>query len=495
MPIVTIYHRNGEIRELRPIENGMINGVVKRYSEDGKLVREIPYVDGVKQGVKKQYYPDGTIKAEIPYIDGSVHGIKRKFNKYGLLFESIQYGNGEYVKQCFYDPYFAAGLTEEEKKTKQRHEENFRIAHETFLKDSAEVLNEYGAFDNPKQIRSNVYKKFPLPDDVELADIVSSVKIEFATDELFTESSVGTCLTISNGNQILAQYERIELGERELLSRQISFNDWQHFIDVLFNKAFCHEWAQAYYDKTDHLGYFPCNEDWGFLKINFKQPSFGYQKTATYWSRKEPPFWNLVLEEVQSLVEIIKGNEPIKQEKQVRENTFVKHLIKNCSPNEFVDERDGNIYKTVKIGNQIWMAENLAYKTPNAKYFGEEVREGDGDLQDNHTEWGYFYFYDEATTIACPTGWHLPSNSEWGSAVSYYTDNYDNAESAINALEILGSGYYENGWELDENPLPTFWTSNSTPNAPFFNLGNNSFVSSYSVSDELAMNSIRCVQD
>ena len=161
----------------------------------------------------------------------------------------------------------------------------------------------------------------------------------------------------------------------------------------------------------------------------------------------------------------------------------------------FCDDRDGHVYKKVTVGTQIWMAENLAYKTPNAKYFGEEVREGDGDLQDNHTEWGYFYFYDEATTIACPTGWHLPSNSEWGSAVSYYTDNYDNAESAINALEILGSGYYEDGWELDENPLPTFWTSNSTPNAPFFNLGNNSFVSSYSVSDELAMNSIRCVQD
>ena len=154
MPIETIYHRNGEIRELRPIENGIINGVVKRYSEKGFLASEIPYVNGLMNGVKKRYFPDGMIKAKIPYVDGLIHGLKKRYNKHGILFESIQYDHGEYVRICYYDSYFASGLTEAEHLSEIQREKIRKTANSVFLNESESyfALDETFLSFNPSKI-------------------------------------------------------------------------------------------------------------------------------------------------------------------------------------------------------------------------------------------------------------------------------------------------------------------------------------------------------
>jgi uncharacterized protein (TIGR02145 family) len=71
----------------------------------------------------------------------------------------------------------------------------------------------------------------------------------------------------------------------------------------------------------------------------------------------------------------------------------------------FTDTRDCKTYRTLRIGNQIWMADNLDYDTGH----GTWVYDNDDS---NPTTYGRLYNW-EAAHEACPTGWHLPSDEEW----------------------------------------------------------------------------------
>lgn len=84
---------------------------------------------------------------------------------------------------------------------------------------------------------------------------------------------------------------------------------------------------------------------------------------------------------------------------------IVMFAVSACS-DSFTDERDGQSYDMVQIGNQIWMAENLNFANASLASFCP-----DGDDR-NCKQYGRLYTW-EAAQKACPAGWHLPSAGEF----------------------------------------------------------------------------------
>ncbi len=113
-----------------------------------------------------------------------------------------------------------------------------------------------------------------------------------------------------------------------------------------------------------------------------------------------------------------------------------------CEYGSITDARDGQIYKTVKIGDQWWMAENLNFKTDRSRCYNDSLEycEIYGRLYSwidavdmNESECGdtgYLCSAPEVTQGVCPLGWHLPTKTEFETLV----------------LAVGGSWNEWNGW-------------------------------------------------
>jgi uncharacterized protein (TIGR02145 family) len=84
--------------------------------------------------------------------------------------------------------------------------------------------------------------------------------------------------------------------------------------------------------------------------------------------------------------------------------------IKIADGGLYVDERDGQAYQTVKIGNQIWMTENLRYTIDGSSCYNND--------ESLCKLYGRLYRWDDARK-AIPEGWHLPSYTDWECLVNY----------------------------------------------------------------------------
>jgi len=132
-------------------------------------------------------------------------------------------------------------------------------------------------------------------------------------------------------------------------------------------------------------------------------------------------------------------------EKVVEENISVSQSGKSTwefnvqeKSGSFTDSRDGQTYKTVKIGNQVWMAENLNYNAGSGSWCYDEN-------SSNCNKYGRLYDW-EAAKKACPAGWHLPSKSEFETLLNNYGSEGSNAYNALIPSGSSGFSVLFGGW-------------------------------------------------
>ncbi|HOP31568.1 MAG TPA: fibrobacter succinogenes major paralogous domain-containing protein [Spirochaetota bacterium] len=152
------------------------------------------------------------------------------------------------------------------------------------------------------------------------------------------------------------------------------------------------------------------------------------------------------------------------------EGTAYGQQIVFTTQGEYTDSRDGRKYKYTRIGDQVWMAENLAYLPilENISsyslpayyvygYTGTNIDEAKSTA--NYITYGVLYNWPAAMNGAtssdtnpsgvqgaCPTGWHLPSSAEWEELLNYLCNN-DYSWHKFLEFAIAKSMAKENGWE------------------------------------------------
>jgi len=188
-----------------------------------------------------------------------------------------------------------------------------------------------------------------------------------------------------------------------------------------------------------------------------------------------------------------------------------------------VADIDGNIYNTVKIGEQCWMKENLKVtKNPEGKAITRycydndpKICETDGGLYDWNTAMNGSTI--EGAQGICPDGWHVPKDSEWHTLENYLKDDGQTCSSIRNGawdcamagakLKLRGSsgfksvfaGYRDSkyGSFYYRGTSASFWSSTESGDNVWYRYldSGESTVARYAYNVKASGFSVRCLKD
>jgi len=177
---------------------------------------------------------------------------------------------------------------------------------------------------------------------------------------------------------------------------------------------------------------------------------------------------------------------------------FAVLLFMASCDSDNTDSRDGKKYGAVKIGDQIWMSENLNYEAEGSKCYNNDSA--------NCQKFGRLYDFETAKK-ACPKGWHLPSNDEWKILVKLTGGRHLKAargwSGAGNGRDMYGfsglpGGYgFSDGYFLNSGYIGYWWTSTEDIGDYAFsrNLIYDDETAYYNDNDKSNLYSVRCIKN
>lgn len=114
-----------------------------------------------------------------------------------------------------------------------------------------------------------------------------------------------------------------------------------------------------------------------------------------------------------------------------------------------VSDMDENVYKTIVIGTQTWMAENLR---ANHYRNGDLIRNPSDENECYVTKYGRQYLWYEIADSRniCPAGWHIPTFAEWTILENYLIANGYNFDGSTTGNKIAKSLASNSGWTPDK---------------------------------------------
>jgi uncharacterized protein (TIGR02145 family) len=137
---------------------------------------------------------------------------------------------------------------------------------------------------------------------------------------------------------------------------------------------------------------------------------------------------------------------------------------------------NGQTYKTVKIGSQTWMAENMNYATEDSWCYEND------EYNCTNKGKGRLYTWEMAMRV-CPSGWHLPSAGEWDDLMYFVGDGKNNWDAAKKLMTTTDWG---DGVGTDEFGFAAVPTGDRNTNGVFGYASNAYWWTSSSKNDENA---------